>query len=83
MDSLNAKNPTTGTHLWSKGRRGKVANDYNVVSLPHYFLLDRKGRFIAEFRKASDPEFLNQINEFLKADLPVAPTNDSDSSGKK
>ena len=72
------KNPTNGIHLWSKGRRGKVANDYNVVSLPHYFLLDRKGRFISEFLKASDPLFLNQINDFLKADLSTTP----DSSGK-
>lgn len=58
---------TKGVHVWAKGRSGQVARDYNVISLPHYFLLDKEGRFITEFKKASHPDFIYDMQQRLAA----------------
>ena len=57
-----------GVHIWAKGRKGNVARSYNVVSLPHYFLLDKEGRFITDFKKASHPDFIYDMQQRLAAD---------------
>ncbi len=49
---------TTGVHLWSGGRKTDVVKNYDVVSLPRYFLLDRNGKFVLDFHHASDPKFV-------------------------
>lgn len=60
------QNPNYGINVWAKGRGNKVTQSYNVISLPHYFLLDKQGRFITDFKKASDPDFIFDIRRLLE-----------------
>ena len=59
------RKPTYGVDLWAEGRQTNLTRKYNVISLPHYFLLDKKGRFITNFKKASDPMFIFEIKKQL------------------
>lgn len=60
------RRPNYGINVWAKGRGNEVTRSYNVISLPHYFLLDKKGRFITDFKKASDPDFIFDIRRLLE-----------------
>ena len=60
------RNPNYGINVWAKGRGNEVTRSYNVISLPHYFLLDKQGRFITDFKKASDPDFIFDIRRLLE-----------------
>ena len=56
---------TGGLHLWSEGRKTPVIQSYDIVSLPRYFLIDRKGNFINDFKYASSPTFVKDIEQML------------------
>lgn len=60
------RHPNYGINVWTKGRGSEVSRLYNVVSLPHYFMIDRQGRFITTFRKASDADFIFEIKKLLE-----------------
>jgi thioredoxin-related protein len=60
------RHPNYSINIWATGRQNNITRSYNVISLPHYFLLDRNGKFITEFKKASDPEFLFDIRRLLE-----------------
>ncbi len=60
------RKPNYGVNVWAEGRQTDLTRQYNVISLPHYFLLDKKGRFITNFKKASDPSFIFEIKKLLK-----------------
>lgn len=60
------RKPNYGINVWAKGRGNEVTRSYNVISLPHYFLLDKQGRFITDFKKASDPDFIFNIRRLLE-----------------
>jgi peroxiredoxin len=55
-----------GIHLWSEGRKTSVIQNYDIVSLPRYFLIDRKGNFINDFKYASSPSFVQDIERLLR-----------------
>jgi thiol-disulfide isomerase/thioredoxin len=54
---------TGGTHVWSEGRKTEVIQKYDVVSLPRYFLIDKSGNFINDFKYASSPDFVHYIEQ--------------------
>ncbi len=55
-------NGMTGVQMWAGPTRGsKVEKDYQIVSLPVYFLLKEDGTYIMDFPKAGDPGFSNFI----------------------
>lgn len=60
------RRPNYGINVWAKSRQNEITHAYNVISLPHYFLLDRKGRFVTDFKKASDPDFMFDIRSLLE-----------------
>jgi thiol-disulfide isomerase/thioredoxin len=64
--SFLQRHPNYGVNIWTTGRQNNITRSYNVISLPHYFLLDKKGKFITEFKKASDPEFIFNIRQLLE-----------------
>lgn len=60
------QHPNYGINVWTEGRSSEVSRLYNVISLPHYFLLDRQGRFVTTFKKASTPDFVFEIKALLQ-----------------
>ncbi len=58
--------PNYGINVWATSRQNDLTRSYNVISLPHYFLLDKQGRFITQFKKASDPDFIFDIRRLLE-----------------
>ena len=60
------QHPNYGINVWTEGRSSDVSRLYNVISLPHYFLLDRQGRFVTSFKKASNPDFVFEIHALLQ-----------------
>jgi thiol-disulfide isomerase/thioredoxin len=50
-----------GTHVWSEGRKTDIIKGYDVVSLPRYFLIDKNGNFINDFKYASSADFVQYI----------------------
>lgn len=63
---LLERKPNYGINVWARSRKNEISRAYNVISLPHYFLLDREGRFVADFKKASDPDFIFDIRRLLE-----------------
>lgn len=64
--SFLERHPNYGVNIWATSRQNSMTRSYNVISLPHYFLLDKNGKFITEFKKASDPEFIFNIRRLLE-----------------
>jgi len=60
----NAK-VTGDYHVYGNGRRSEVSRLYRVISLPQYFLVDKDGKFINVFSKASHPDFIAEIQGML------------------
>lgn len=52
-------------HVYGKGRKSEVAKAYRVISLPQYFLIDKDGKFVTPFEKASSPSFVPQMQGLL------------------
>ena len=62
----------TGIHVWSGGRKTDIVKNYDVVSLPRYFLIDRTGKFVLDFHHASDKNFVADMEKLL---VETAPKN--------
>jgi thiol-disulfide isomerase/thioredoxin len=60
------RKPNYGINLWAGGRQTDLTRAYNVISLPHYFLLDRQGRFVTQFQSASSADFVAAIKQLLE-----------------
>ncbi len=58
---------TAGIHTWSGGRKTDIVKNYDVVSLPRYFLIDREGRFVLDFHHASDKDFVAEMEKLIGA----------------
>jgi peroxiredoxin len=52
-----------GIHAWSGGRKTEIIQKYDVVSLPRYFLIDKNGTFLNDFKYASSPDFIHYIEQ--------------------
>ncbi len=58
---------TAGVHTWSGGRKTDIVKNYDVVSLPRYFLIDREGKFVLDFHHASDKNFVAEMEQLLSS----------------
>ncbi len=59
------KHTPEDTNLWAGTGKSGVERDYEVSSLPRYFLIDRNGRFVTNVPKASDLGFVDRIKGML------------------
>ena len=53
-------------HVYGTGRRSEVAKAYRVISLPQYFLIDKEGKFVTSFHKASSEFFVGQMIDLMR-----------------
>jgi len=58
-------NSIEGVNLWAGSSKSSAERDYEITSLPRYFLIDRNGRFVTNFPKASDAEFVDRVKGML------------------
>lgn len=64
-NSASDRNALDGVNLWAGDGKSGVERDYEVTSLPRYFLIDRNGRFINNFPKASEAGFVDRIRGMM------------------
>lgn len=58
--------PVKGYHLYGGGFEANVAKEYNIKTLPKYFLIDKRGHFISvDAARPLDPALKKQLDYLL------------------